>query len=68
MVLNSDNKKLVKKFFNGFKNIVPKRLYEIKPLKNMHKYIIKIYKEKSRRKRNKQTDHTKKVRKINKNK
>ena len=41
MVLSSDNKKLVKNFFNGFKNIVPKRLYEIKPLKNMHKYIIK---------------------------
>ena len=41
MVLNSDNKKLVEKFFNGFKNIVPKRLYEIKPLKNMYKYISK---------------------------
>ena len=52
MVLNSDNKKLVKNFFNGFKNIVPKRLYEIKPLKNMHKYIIKnIQGEKQKKKK-----------------
>ena len=68
MVLNSDNKKLVKKFFNGFKNIVPKRLYEIKPLKNMHKYISKNIQGEKQKKKSKQTDHTKKLRKINKNK
>ena len=68
MVLSSDNKKLVEKFFNGFKNIVPKRLYEIKPLKNMHKYISKNIQGEKQKKKKQTNGPTKKLRKINKNK